>query len=384
MRKFVVAGLLLISGLAFAQNDAVTSAFLYNKDGEYDKAKEEIDRAILHEKTKDKAKTWYFRGLIYENLMNSPNPKFKNLDPEAAKKTYESFNTAVSLSKKGDEYHDNSQAKISLLWGTFLNDGIAKYQQKKYPESLVSYGMAQVISPNDTTAYVYALYSAEALSDYENCRIFTNKLVSMGRKSPEMYISLSRQAKNAGRKDSALSHIVAARVQYPQNKSLALEELQLYFDMGKGKEIKSKLEETVKMDSSNASLFAILGNMYDQEAADVKSPAKDREISKQKALNAYKKALKLDPNNLESNFNLGVYYYNRGAEVLKKVNDMDIPTYQKKGKAMENEAQNEFKSALPYFEACYQINKTDEGVKKSLKNTYERLGRTADSEKIGK
>ena len=51
---------------------------------------------------------------------------------------------------------------------------------------------------------------------------------------------------------------------------------------------------------------------------------------------------------------------------------------------MENEAQNEFKSALPYFEACYQINKTDEGVKKSLKNTYERLGRTADSEKIGK
>jgi len=116
----------------------------------------------------------------------------------------------------------------------------------------------------------------------------------------------------------------------------------------------------------------------------VKRPAKERDASKQQALTAYKKALKLDPNNLESSFNLGVYHYNKGAEVLKKVNDMDIPTYQAKGKKLETEAQNEFKAALPYFEACYQINKTDEGVKKSLKNTYERLGRNADSEKIGK
>jgi len=384
MKKFAVAGLLLVSGLAFAQNDAVTSAFLYNKDGEYDKAKEEIDKASQHEKTKEKAKTWYFRGMIYENILNSKNAKFTALAPDAAKQTYDSYSKAISLSSRGDEYHDNSVAKVDLLWGTFLNDGIAKYQKKEYNESIASYEISQLIKPADTTAYLYTLYSAEALNDYEKVRSTTYKLVSMGRKSPEMFISLSRQAKTANKKDSALAHVVSGRAIYPNNKSLALEELQLYFDMGKGNEAKSKLEETVKLDSTNAALFSILGNLYDQEAADVKRPAKERDASKQQALTAYKKALKLDPNNLESSFNLGVYHYNKGAEVLKKVNDMDIPTYQAKGKKLETEAQNEFKAALPYFEACYQINKTDEGVKKSLKNTYERLGRNADSEKIGK
>ena len=398
MKKLVVAGFFLASGFAFAQNDAVTSAFLYNKDGEYDKAKEEIDKAALHEKTKEKAKTWYFRGMIYENILNSKNAKFTSLAPDAAKVTYDSYTKAISLSSKGDEYHDNSVAKVELLWGLFLNDGIAKYQVgvakqkegkkeeslKQFEESIAAYNISQLIKPADTTAFLYTLYSAEALNDYEKVRSTTYKLVSMGRKSPEMFISLSRQAKTANKKDSALAHIVAARAQYPKNKALALEELQLYFDMGRGNEAKTKLEEAVVMDSSNADLFSILGNLYDQEAADSKRTAKEKDASKQKALTAYKRAVKLNPTNLESSFNLGVYYYNRGAEVLKKVNDMDISTYQAKGKKMETEAQNEFKAALPYFEACYQIKKTDEGVKTSLKNTYERLGRTADAEKVGK
>jgi Tfp pilus assembly protein PilF len=383
MKKLFYVGLFLISSSIFAQNDAVTNAFLYNKDGEYDKAKTEIDRATTHEKTKDKAKTWYFRGMIYENILASKNPKFSTLAPDAGKQAYDSYNMVLSLSKKGDEFYDQSAAKIQLLWGIFLNDGIAKYQEKKYAESIMPYEMAQSIRPQDTTAFLYALYSTEALGDYEKCKTYTRKLMGLGRVSPEMYLSLSRQASKAGKKDSALAHVVEARGKYPSNKNLAMEELQLYFDAGRGNEAKSKLEEAVKMDSSNAALFAILGNMYDQEAADAKRAKAERDAAKQKALTAYRKALKIDPKNFESNFNMGVYFYNRGAEVLKKINDMDIATYQAKGKKMEAEAQNEFKQALPYFEACYQINKDDADAKKSLKNTYERLGRNADAEKLG-
>ena len=71
MRKTLLALCVLAAGMAQAQNDAVTNAFFFNKDGELDKAKEEIDRAAAHEKTKDKPKTWYFRGLIYENILNT-------------------------------------------------------------------------------------------------------------------------------------------------------------------------------------------------------------------------------------------------------------------------------------------------------------------------
>jgi len=320
---------------------------------------------------------------VYENILSSQNPKFKALAADAAKQTYESYSKAMSLSKPGDEYYDNSSTRIAGLWGGFLNDGIAKYQDKKFPEAIASYEMAQAIKPTDTTAFVYGLYAAEQIPDYERAKAYTQKLMTMGRKSPDMYISLSNVAKRAEKKDSALAHIQQGRQVYPDNKQMALMELDMYFAAGRGAEAKAKLEDAVKLDSTNANLYAILGNLYDQEAADSKKTAKDKETSKAKALGAYKKAIALDPKNMEASFNMGVYYFNRGAEILKKVNGMDIPTYQTKGKKMEADAQNEFKAALPYFEACYQINKNDEGVRKSLKNTYERLGRTADAEKVG-
>jgi tetratricopeptide (TPR) repeat protein len=383
-KSFFVAGLIFFSGLAQAQNDAVTSAFLYNKDGEFDKAKEAIDQASNHEKTKDKPKTWYFRGLIYKNILTTQNPKYKALQADAPKQTYESFAKAVSLSKPGDEFHDNSAKEIQNLWGIFLNDGIVKYQEKKNAEAIASYEIAQAIQPKDTTAFLYGFYAAEQIPDYEKSKYYTYKLFELGRKSPEMFISLSNIAKRVEKKDSALAHIQAGRALYPNNKNLALIELEMYFAAGKGDEARKKLEEAIKLDSTNANLYAILGNLYDQEAADKKKSTKDQDGFKQKAISAYKKAIQLDPKNMESQFNLGVYYFNRGADILKKTNAMDIPTYQAKGKKMEADAQNEFKLALPYFEACYQLNNKDEGVQKSLKNTYERLGRSADADKVGK
>lgn len=384
MKNILIAAALLTSGLAFGQNDAVTSAFLYNKDGEFEKAKDAIDQAAVHEKTKDKAKTWYFRGLIYKNILTSKNPKFSSLQTDAPKQTFESFSKAMSLAKPGDEFHDNSAKEVQALWGIFLNDGILKYQEKKNSEAIASYEIAQAIQPKDTTAFLYAFYAAEQIPDYEKSKFYTYKLFDLGRKSPEMFISLSNIAKRVDKKDSALAHIQAGRAVYPNHKNLALIELEMFFAAGKGDEARKKLEEAIKLDSTNSNLYAILGNLYDQEAADKKKPAKDQEAFKQKAITAYKKAIQLDPKNMESQFNLGVYYFNRGADILKKTNAMDIPTYQAKGKKMEADAQNEFKLALPYFEACYQLNSKDEGVQKSLRNTYERLGRSADAEKVGK
>lgn len=382
MRKTLFTICILIAGLAQAQNDAVTNAFFFNKDGELDKAKDEIDRAAAHEKTRDKAKTWYFRGMIYENILNTKDAKFAGLTTDAAKQTYESYAKAMSLSQKGDEFHDNSQQRINGLWGSFLNDGVKKYDAKDFAGSIASYELAQQIKPSDTTAFVYALYSSEAMKDFTKCESLTRKLFQMGKKNSGMYLSLSRQARMAEKKDAALGIVQEARKEYPSDKNLAMEELDLYFALGRGSEAKSKLEDAIRMDSSRSDLYSILGNMYDQEAADAKRVQKDRDASKAKAIEAYKKAIRLEPLNMESNFNLGVYHFNKAADFLKKVNDMDMNTYQKKGKAMEADAKKEFANALPYFEACYKKDPTDAGSRKSLKSTYMRLDRQADAEKI--
>jgi len=382
MRKTLFTICILLSGFAQAQNDAVTNAFFFNKDGELDKAKDEIDRAAAHEKTKDKPKTWYFRGLIYENILNSKNPKFAGIQADAGKQTYESFSKAMSLSKPGEEYYDNSIQKVNGLWGFFLNEGVKKYEARDFAGSMASYELAQTVKPADTTAFVYAFYAAEALKDFDKSEKLCRKLFQMGRKNPGMYLSLARQARQVEKNDQALAVLAEGRNSYPENKDLAMLELELYFAVGRGNEAKSKLEEAVKMDSTRSDLYAVLGNVYDQEAADSKLQQKDRDAAKTKALNAYKKALKLDPLNMESNFNMGVYYFNRGADLIKKVNDLSISDYTKKGKALETDAKKEFANALPYFEACYKKDPNDVSSRKSLKSTLMRLERQADAEKI--
>lgn len=382
MKKLLFIFCLCLSNLIQAQNDAVTNAFFFNKDGELDKAKDEIDRAAAHEKTKDKPKTWYFRGLIYENILNTQNQKFASIQADAGKQTYESFTRAMSLSKPGDEYYDNSLQKINGLWGAFLNSGVKKHEAKDFAGAIAAYELAQTVKPDDTTAFVYSLYAAEALKDFPKCQDLTRKLISMNRKDPSMYYRLAQLGRGAQQNQTALGIVEDGRKVYPADKDLAMLELELYFALGRGNEAKSKLENAIRLDSSRADLFSILGNVYDQEAADSKLQQKDRDAAKAKALNSYRKALKRDPANMESNFNMGVYHFNRAADITKKLNELSINDYTKKGKAMEAEADKEFANALPYFEACYKKDPNDKEARKSLKSTYMRLKRQADADKI--
>ncbi|NLO50891.1 MAG: hypothetical protein GX103_07000 [Bacteroidales bacterium] len=66
MKKFAV---LLITVMAFsgvyAQSNNVVASFNYLNRGKLDKAKEAIDKAAVHSKTMNDAKTWFYYGNVY-------------------------------------------------------------------------------------------------------------------------------------------------------------------------------------------------------------------------------------------------------------------------------------------------------------------------------
>ena len=65
--KSTVAIMAMLPLGLIAQKDVV-SAYNANQDGDYLKAAEFIDQAILDEKANVKEKTWRYRGNIYTNL----------------------------------------------------------------------------------------------------------------------------------------------------------------------------------------------------------------------------------------------------------------------------------------------------------------------------
>ena len=355
---------------ASAQTSAVTNAILSQRSGLYDKARVDIDKAVLNEKTSGKAKTWYTRGEIYDGLVASPIYS-KGLQPgEGVQKAYESYSKAIELDGKDGEYGKQAVGKLDNLYGLAFNDAVNSYNAKDYDKAISSYKLASQIRPQDTTVVLYSAYASEAKQDFAGAKASYAQLQGMGYKSVALYnrqLQIARQEKNDA---EAMKVLQQALVAYPNNKSFMLEELNMYLSAGRGKEALDKIDRAIVADPTNSNLYAVKGSILDQD----KKP--------DLALAAYKKAVEVDPNNFDAEFNLGVYNYNRAAEAYTKASKMDLKTYQAKGKALEAEGKKYFEASVPYFEKALEQQPNDRNVLSSLQKVYFRLGRTADSERM--
>ncbi|SHJ22894.1 Tetratricopeptide repeat-containing protein [Hymenobacter daecheongensis DSM 21074] len=355
---------------ASAQTSAVTSAILNQRNGLLDKARADIDGAVLNAKTSAKAKTWYTRGEIYEQMIS--NPIFgKALKPgEGTKAAFESYSKAVELDGKDGEFGKLAAQKLDNLYGLALNAGVESYNGKNYDEALNSYRMAQQIRPQDTTAYLYAAYAAEAKQDFTSAKDTYSKLLGMNYKSPALYgrlLQIARQEKNDA---DAMKVVQQALVAYPNNKSFMIEEANMYLSSGRTVEAIGKLEKAIAVDPSNSNLYTVLGSIYQAKQPD-------------KALVAFKKAIEVDPNNFDAQYNIGVITYNKGADLFKKTNNMSDAAYKKaNGDKMKAEGRVYIQSALPYLEKAVNIQQNDKGALFALQAAYTALGRNADAERI--
>ena len=74
MKKLVILlAVLFTANVMMAQKMDRTNAYNYNRNGQYEKAVEAIEKCVNHEgflgmKTKDQAQAWLYRGMIYLNV----------------------------------------------------------------------------------------------------------------------------------------------------------------------------------------------------------------------------------------------------------------------------------------------------------------------------
>lgn len=365
-----LAAAVALSAPALAQTSAVTDAILNQRSGLYDKARTAIDKAALNEKTSVKAKTWYTRGEIYEQMMDSPIFAKQLQAGEGTQKAYESYSKAIELDGKTGEYGAQALKKLDNIYGRAFNEGVNSYNAKEYDKAIASYKLASQIKPADTTVVLYSALAYENKQDFAGAKASYGQLIAMGYKSPAMYGRLLQMARQDKNEAEAMKVVQQALVAYPTNKGFMLEELNMYISSGRGKEALDKIDRAIAADPKNSNLYAVKGSILDQN----KKPAE--------ALEAYKKAVEVDPNNFDAVFNLGVYNYNRAADAYTKASKMDLKTYQVSGRKFEADGKKYFEASVPYFEKALELQPNDKNTLSSLQKVYFRLGRTADSERL--
>jgi tetratricopeptide (TPR) repeat protein len=359
-----------LPSVALAQTSAVTNAILNQRSGLLDKARTDIDKAIVNEKTSGKAKTWYTRGDIYQLMLESPIYS-KQLQPgEGVQKAYESFAKTIELDTKDGEFGKQAVTRMDGLYGNAFNAAVNSYNAKEYDKAIENYKLAAKIKPQDTTAVLYSAYASEAKQDYAGAKASYNQLLGMNYKSVTLYSRLLQMARSQNDNAEAAKVMQQALAAYPNNKTFLLEDLNMSLATGRGDEALAKINKTIAADPSNSNLYAVRGSMYDQQ--------KKSDL----ALADYRKAVELDPNNFDAQFNLGVYNYNKAADAYTKSSKMDLKTYQTSGKKIEAEGKKYFEASVPHFEKALQLQPDDRNTLTSLQKVYFRLGRTADSERL--
>lgn len=332
--------------------------------GSLEEAKEAIDAAITHDKTKDDPETWTYYALIYAQLAN------RDKSAEAAETAEEGIKKAVALDTDGKN-KENIEAAHGLLGQYKFGIGVTAFNDSDFQKAFTAFDSALQHLPGDTTLTYYSGMAASQAGDYQTA-IERYKLLIPMKEFPErlgvlldipkFYFSLQDTA-------SALEYAAKAVEEYPDNNAASLQHIQMNLMAGNFEEIIGNIENQIAKDPNDKLLYYYLGIAYG--AAD----------NNEKAIELYKKALEIDPDYLEANMNVSAMIINLVRDRLNALNADKTLSNDAYGLKLE-ELKDEMKAAVPYLEKVVALAPDDVDALKSLKSCFDFLQDEAKSAEI--
>lgn len=375
-RKFLILFAVILSSQAvYAQKAAVQTAFNYLKYGDLDKAKEAIDGASTNESTMNMSKTWYYRGSIYHAIYESKEEKFASLKPGSLEEARKAYEKTLELDPK-NEFGDDVKQRLAVLTSQMLNEGVDSYKAEDYAKALSSFEGAQELNKkyfnkSDTLAVYNSALAADKSDQKDKARKYYLQLIEMNYGGAKIYSMLASSYLADNDTANALMTVNKGRQVYPEDNNLVIQGLNIYLASGRDKEAFEQLDAAIAKDPTNANMYFAKGTVADKLGKNEDAAA------------AYKKAIELKSDYFDAYYNLGAMYFNDGAELANKANNIPV------NKAAEYDAakkkfEAKFKEAQPYLEKAYELNPKDEATISSLRQLYARIGDLKKSEEMKK
>jgi tetratricopeptide (TPR) repeat protein len=340
----------------------VTSAYNANKQGDYAKAAEYIEKAINDPKAATKEKTWRYRGDIYLSIAG--NPELSAQFPNAVQLCKDSYYKSMEIDTKKEWIQENTTGLSNLQTIVLANAG-KQYEGNDFCGAAVNFGVARDISTRfgivDSAAIYNGAYCAERCGKMEDALAGYQESAKIGYNVPGVYGSIVELYTKMGKKDEALKTLSDARAKYPKDSELLRAEVNVYLTDQKYDQALGLLKDLTAQDPSNEMIWFVLGVTYEKLG----------KVAEQEA--AYLKALELNPKYFDALFNLGATYYNQGVEKYKEC-DKIPPREAAKYESCVSDANKIFAKSIGYFETAYGERSNDKDIMTALKEAYVRVG----------
>lgn len=365
MKKIALFTALLSLGLAVnAQTLNVQSAMSDLKRGYLNKAKAAIDKACVHDDTKDDAKTWYYAGLIYSMIgdaatdPNSKYKKYKDLDPEWCDKAY---NAAIRCKELDKDKDFDLKYIFSKIGADFYDRSIKEFNNGQYQSALDLSERAIKVFNNTGDAdlsnesrYI-AGYCCQMLKDNEGVKKHYGPLVRKTKVSDDFKPRMNHVFTvmyGVYKEASDTVNVMKTAERYtklsPEDPNANLLLAQAYLWTGnkaKGIELADKAANEAKGTANYSTLLCAAAGIHDQAG------------NYTKAEQMYKESSEIQPNQFEANYGMGSMMMNRASEkndaINKIINDGD---FSDEAEALTNkltEERNVFlRNAIPYLKSA--------------------------------
>lgn len=367
---------------------------------DYKAASEKIVPALTNEETKGQAKTWFVAGKANMGLYDSQYTKLQLQQPidtvlmaNAIMKAYDYFKTALPLDSvkqvdKNGEYKREKDGRIKVktkyskdiiasLVGHHNDFSVAGnlfYDKKNYLEAAKCWGIYTSLPYSGITKRSEFAAADSTISQVE---FYQAIALWQGEDLKGAVAAFESARKHGYTKKEAYDYAMNCYAGLNDNEgivAIAKEALPLYGDKDsqylnilindninkeKYDEAKSMLEEAIAKNPNNAELQNLMGLIYEQQ--------KDEKT----ALDLFKKAVALDPNYAQGQFNTGRLLMKEAVAVQGELDSLKGSAYVK---AKEERLVPLFKEALPYMEKAYSLDSTNANAKNILRNLYYQLG----------
>ncbi|WP_020527810.1 tetratricopeptide repeat protein [Flexithrix dorotheae] len=364
--------------------------------GELDMAKAHIDGYIAEPKNAKKltkGKPWLTKAKVYSAIALAEDEKYASLSDNPLEevmsaldkvKEYEKESTQTYMEAFGPQLPGFAAPIVDNLYGAFFNKAVDAYNADDLETSIENFEKVLVVVPTDTNSVLNIINAAYNLepADEAKIRTYCQKLIDLNYDKPTGFKYLAQldlnlaeemraEAENAA--DSAkmlefyaaaLETVNAGRKAFPEDQDLQTHQINCYIRLDKTDEAIASLEDAVAA-KPDKQLYFNLGILY------------DRTDNFEKSAEKYKKAIELDPDYYDANFNLGAMYFTLGNKKIVasgEHKDMNGKFTSDEGKKLEEEGKDLFGKAVPYFEKITQLEPKERQSYEILERMFYYLG----------
>lgn len=337
-----------------------------------------IDESLEHPKTANSPKMWVYRAAVYFEIANINN--------DITKETPDAIKTAADALFKCNEtdvkkqWSDQMDLYLPNIAKLLFNTAVFEYQQKNFDKALSFYLLTLNLIPldkkgdlktnniNEDLIYQYSYYAAMAKGDNAQTKDFINKLIDRKFNDPKIYSALAKVYLDEKDTTNALKTLQTGRERFATDVDLMNMELDIYLKQGKTDVLLKKLSDAIDADDQNKIYYFARAATYEKmEKVDL-------------AEKDYAKAVEIDPDYYDANFNLGVLQVNKARPIIEKLQKTYAKADQDK---LEAQIKEVYTKALVYFEKCMEIGVPDNNKKEkfelisSMQRLYKNVGNTA-------